>query len=196
MLKKYGIYLGILVLCMAIGLKTAFDTPLGRNTLELKLNSSQTGVTELFYDDGLGFSGEKRVPVELLESDTKTDLVFEIPQEPMVRLRWDPVYSDDGVKTTVYEAKMVYYGGEYEETLAFETIVPQNDIKTFRIQDNSFYFEVDSGHSDPYLVFTKIPEQPPEPSRTWLVVKGIVFSILAAVLLSAIYRLIVWYFNS
>jgi len=196
MLKKYGIYLAILVLCLSIGLKTAIDTPLGRNTFELKLNSSQPGVTELFYDDGLGFSAEKRVPVELMESETKTDLVFEIPQDQMVRLRWDPVYSDEGVQTTVYEAKLVYYGGEYEQDLEFETVVPQNHIKTFRIQDKSFYFEVESGSSDPYLIFTKIPSQPEQPSRTWLIVKGVVFSLLAAVLFSAIYRLIVWYFNS
>jgi len=196
MLKKYGIYLTIFVLCLAIGLKTAVDTPLGRNTLEIELTSSQIGTNELFYDDGLGFSPQKRIPVELLEQDKKTDLVFVLPQEPMVRLRWDPVYSDEGVSTTVRRVKMSYYGGEYEKDLAFETIVPQNDIKTFRIQDHSFYFEVEKGSPDPYLIFTKMPESPEKPSRVWVIVKGVVFSLLAAVLFSAIYRLISWYFNS
>lgn len=181
---------------MAIGLKTAIDTPLGLNLLEIKLNSSQTGPTELFYDNGLGFSAERRIPMELTVKDEKTDLIFELPQEPLLRLRWDPVYHDEGVNTTVYNVKMSFYGGEYEEDIAFETIVPQNDIKTFKIQKDSIYFEVENGFADPYLIFTKIPELPPEPSRTWVIVKGVVFSLLAAALFSAIYRLIVWYFNS
>ena len=196
MFKKYGIYLSILIVCITIGLKTAIDTPLGRNTLEIKLDSSQVGVTELFYDDGLGFSPEKRVVADLLEGEGKSELIFDLPQEPLVHLRWDPVYSDEGVQTTVYSAKMSFYGGEYVSDIAFETIVPQNDIKTFHIQEDELYFEVEKGFSDPYLVFTKIPESPERPSRTWVVVKGVVFSLLAAAILSAIYRLIVWYFNS
>ncbi len=196
MFKKYGIYLSILVVCMAIGLKTAIDTPLGRNTLEIKLNSSQTGATEVFYDDGLGFAPDKRIPIELLESDTKTELIFELPQVPIIHLRWDPVYSDEGVQTTVYDAKISFYGGEFVSDIAFETIVPQNHIKTFRIQENEFYFEVENGSNDPFLIFTKIPESPEKPSRTWVVVKGVVFSLLAAAVLSGLYRLIVWYFNS
>ncbi len=195
-IKKYGIYLSILIVCLAIGLKTAMDTPLGRHTLEIRLNSSQTGVTELFYDDGLGFSAEKRIPGELLESGVDTDLVFELPQPSMVRLRWDPVYHEEGVQTTVNRIQVSFYGGEYVRDVVFETLVPQNHIKTFRIDPSRLYFEVDPGFNDPYLILTKIPEAPEPPSRTWLIVKGFAFSLLAALLLSAIYRLIVWYFNS
>lgn len=195
-IKKFGIYLSILVVCLAIGIKTAMDTPLGRHTLEIQLNSSQTGPTELFYDDGLGFAAEKRIPVELLESEVETDLIFELPQASMLRLRWDPVYHDDGVKTTVSGIQVSFYGGEFVRDIAFETVVPQNHIKTFRIDNGKLYFEVDSGFNDPYLLLTKIPDAPEPPSRTWLIVKGILFSLLAAALLSAIYRLTIWYFNS
>lgn len=185
-----------MVVCLAIGLKTALDTPLGRNTFEIELTNSQTGLTELFYDLGEGFTPEQRISESLLEQDQKTMLVFDLPQEPIVHLRWDPVYHEDGVETVIHSAKMSYYGGESVKAIEFESVVPQNHIKTFEIRENSIHFTVENGFSDPYLVFTKIPSAPEEPSRTWIIVKGLVFSLFAAVLFSAIYRLIIWYFDS
>ena len=196
MVKKYGIYLLILVICLAIGLKTAVDAPVGKNTLSIHLNSTRTGYTELFYDTGSGFNTNERVTGDLAIHDERTTLVFELPYEPIQKLRWDPVYHEEGVDTTVYSIELAYYGDLSVDDIAFETIVPQNQIKTFDIGEDSFRFHVASGESDPYLVFTKIPEAPEEPSRKIIILEGFVFSLFAALLLSAIYRLIVWYFDS
>lgn len=195
-MKKYGIYLLILVVCMAIGLKTAIETPLGRNTVVFEVTNSHAGMTELFYDVGTGFSAEKRVPVELTEVEQKTVIEYEVPLEQIRQLRWDPVYHEEGVQTVIHSAKMSYYGGENVLDIEFESVVPKNHIKTFEIEEKTIKFAVESGFNDPYLVFTKIPEAPEAPSRTWVIVKGILFSLLAAALFSAFYRLIVWYFNS
>jgi hypothetical protein len=196
MIKKYGIYLFILVVCLAIGLKTAFDTPIGKNTLTIELKSSQTGETELFYDTGAGFNAVQRITGQVSEQDARIDLIFELPYEPIRQLRWDPVYHEDGVETTVYSVKIAYYGTLSITDLAFETVVPQNQIKRFEISKDSFHFGVESGLSDPYLIFTRIPEIPEEPSNLWVIIRGAGFSLLAALILSAIYRGIAWYFDS
>lgn len=196
MIKKYGIYLLILVVCLAIGLKTAFDTPIGKNTLAIELTSSQTGYTELFYDTGEGFNAGQRITGNVSEQDIQTNLIFELPDEPIKQLRWDPVYTDDGVETSVHSVRIAYYGSVSVTDVVFESIVPRNHIKTFEIHKDSFRFGVESGMSDPYLIFTKIPEVPEKPSNLWVIVKGAGFSIFAALFLSAIYRMIEWYFDS
>ena len=196
MVKKYGIYLLILAICLALGLKTAIDAPVGKHTLSIELNSTQTGYTELFYDTGSGFNAGERVTGDLAVKDERTTLVFGLPYEPIQKLRWDPVYHEDGVDTTVYSIKLAYYGDLSVSDIPFETIVPQNQITTFEIGKDSFTFHVESGESDPYLVFTKIPGAPEEPSRKIILLEGFAFSLFAALLLSAIYRLIIWYFDS
>jgi hypothetical protein len=96
----------------------------------------------------------------------------------------------------VHQVRMVYYGGEHTRDLAFETVVPQNQIETFRIDGNGLYFEVAGTSDDPYLLFSTMPEAPEQPSRVWVLLKGVVFSLLAAALFSGIFRLLSWYFNS
>ena len=196
MVKKYGIYLLILVICLAIGMKTAIDTPRGENTLSIELTSSQTGYTELFYDTGKGFNAEQRISGQLEQKDTRTTLVFVLPYESIKALRWDPVYHEDGVDTTVYSVKMAFYGDYSVTDIVFESIVPQHQIKTFEIGKDSFHFHVASGESDPYLIFTRIPEAPIEPSRVGTILEGLGLSLFAALVLSVIYRLIIWYFDS
>lgn len=196
MFKKFGVYLVILTICLALGIKTAIDTPLGLNTLVINLESSHTGGTELFYDNGEGFTAERRLTSEVDLVDVRNDLIFELPITDLLQLRWDPVYHDDGVSTKVHSVEIHYYGGEAVRELAFESIVPINHIKTFSIGEESVEFSVDGGDNDPYLLFTKIPEAPDEPSRTWLIVKGVLFSLLAAGLFSAVYYFLVRYFRS
>ena len=196
MVKKYGIYLLILVICLAIGMKTAIDVPIGKDTLSIELISSQTGVAELFYDTGEGFNAAQRISVQLDLKDQRTTMVYELPHEPIKTLRWDPVYHEEGVDTTVYSVKMAYYGDYSITDIVFESIVPQNQIKSFEIGKDSFQFQVASGESDPYLVLTRIPQAPQEPSRVGIILAGLGFSLFAALLLSVIYRLIVWYFDS
>ncbi|MCG8527399.1 MAG: hypothetical protein MI748_13525 [Opitutales bacterium] len=195
MIKKSLVYIAIFAVCLAIGLKTAIDTPLGVNTLTIELNSSHAGSTELFYDAGEGFHPDLRILSELNEKEVFTDLVFLLPQVPLVHLRWDPVYNEEGVDTTVKSIKLSFYGGEIVEELTFESIVPENHIKTFEIGEKDFKFRVDPGFSDPYFIFTKIPETPEKPSRSWVVLKGIAFSLLAGLLISLFYRLVLWYFR-
>jgi len=189
------VYIAIFVFCLLIGIKTAIDTPLGLDTLTFELKSSHGGDTELFYDQGEGFAPDLRITNQVTVENEFTDLVFELPQVPLIRLRWDPVYHEEGVDTVVRSIRLSYYGGEAEFEIPFESLVPKNDVRTFEIADDSFSFKVVTGESDPFIHLTKVPPAPAKPSRPWLLVKGLGYSILAALLLCAFYRLVTRYFE-
>jgi hypothetical protein len=194
--KKYGVYVAILLVCLTVGMKTAMDAPMGRHTLEILLSSSQAGLTEVYYDDGQGFAAERRIPVQLVLAGEPTNLIYELPSEPVLSLRWDTVSHPEGVQTTVHAMRIVYYDGKHTHDLALESVVPIHQVETFRVDEGRLYFEVTGTADDPYLLLGALPEAPEAPSRIGILLQGFFFSLVAAAIFSGFFRLLSWYFNS
>jgi hypothetical protein len=196
MFKRYRIYGGILLVCLAIGIRNSLIVPEGAPVLVLDITSSEMGLTEIFYDLGTGFTAAQRIPTFVTVADRPMRLEFPLPNEEIKGLRWDPVAHESGVQTEVRSIRIGYMGGKHEIPIPMETVLPQNQIKTFTLEESKFRFEVAPEHDDPYLVFNRVPAAPEPPARGPAVLRGALFSVVMAALLAVLYRLIVRYFNA
>jgi hypothetical protein len=197
MIKQFGAYYLITVICLAIGLKTAYREAPTRDYLLLTLFSSETGVTELFFDSGSGFNAVESIQQEVSVAEKFSELAFEIPRETeIVRLRWDPVYSESGVQTVLKKIVFSYFGGEVLKEVPLNTVEPMNHISDFSLDDSEVRFSVRGGQSDPNLLLSSVPSRPTAPKDPWIHAKAWGFSLLAAGILAACYRALIWYFNS
>jgi hypothetical protein len=197
MIKKLGVYLLILFVCLSIGLKNAYTVAPTRDFIVIDLTSSEAGTTELFYDSGNGFNATERIEFELIEVGEPTQIAFQLPESKSIqRLRWDPVYSMPEVIAEVTRVYFSYYDAEIEIEVPLDALVPANHIHSFESTTDEVRFVVGGTDSDPYLFIEQSPEKPELPQSPWLHYKAWGFSLLAALLLSGLYRSLVWYFNS
>ncbi len=196
MLKKYGIQILLVIICMSIAVKTALDAPLAINTLDIRLSITEPGDSRLFYNVGNGYNEDETVRSPIPESEGLTDLQFILPDaDHFVGMRWDIIEHDRGAEVFVDRIVVNYYGGYESYQLRPESIIPMNQITDYDILDRGIEFNVKPGDIDPYLVFTQIPSSSEAPSRVWVLVKGIFWGILASLLLVVLYRLVMGYLN-
>jgi hypothetical protein len=197
MIKSYGIYWLILVLCLAIGIRNAFHPPQGQHRLILDLSVNHGGTGDLFYDTGAGFVPEQRLTTPEVVPGLRESCVIPLPEQQVMRLRWDPPYHADGVEGTLHAATLEYYGGRVRHLLPLEGWVPNAQVSNQELlPDGALYFRLEGASEDPFWVVSGIPSFPSAPSHGASLAKGILFSLIAAAVLSIIARLIQWYFNS
>jgi len=187
----------ILLVCLAIGVKTAVDQPIGRHTFTLDLQSSATAISEVFYDLGEGYQAVDSVEAPIPVEAAPVSVSFELPLEGVIRsLRWDPINDGRALDVEVTKATLSYYGGLAVHELPLESVVPLHQIDGFEVSAQSMRFSVLEGNSDPHMAWSDIPSAPPPPERKFIAWWGALFGLLGGAFLILSYRMVLWYFDS
>ena len=117
-------------------------------SLEVRVESDQSGLVQLYYDVGRDFNETDSV-VEPVVAGHPSLLRFALPSATYKALRFDPL--DRAARMTISGAKIVDGSGRTVLALAPEQFAKSNQIDSLKIRDERLFIETSPGGYDPQL---------------------------------------------
>jgi hypothetical protein len=150
------------------------------NALEVRVDSDQSGIVQLYYDLGQGYSEGTSVVRSITAGEPAT-LRFELPYGHISSLRLDPI--DRDARVAISGARIVGPGGAELARLGPERFHAWNDIASTEIRGGDLVIVTKPGATDPNLsVALDSPLQFDRPSLLGSV--ALAFAALVALVLA------------
>lgn len=161
----------VLVICLALLLTTVwlYQCWIARTQyLLVSVQSSISGIAQLFYDIGNGIHEEDSVIVEVVGGETFVTIQFPLPQRPIHVLRLDPL--DRVGLVAVKDINIVDLHGKIWKTFKPKAFQPLSQIKWIENKEGVLWIE--TAGNDPQLLLSVSYPLPLGPDRTSAIFYG------------------------
>lgn len=195
--RQIAIFLGIAALVSGVValFASAQTSPF---FFEVRLGTSQTGTSQVFYDTGRGINELDSATASLCEGESSVR--FPLPAGEYRSIRFDPI--DHGYcRITIHQAAIVDSSGHVVRRFPLEEVSSYHDVSDRRITNGEMDLNMSAGESDPSLTIALAAPLvlTLAPFHSWQVaLKAFFICFILVVALEVIWLLLVrrrWHWN-
>jgi hypothetical protein len=118
--------------------------------LKVNMQSSFSGVAQLFYDTGNGYSEALSVRVNIAGGSDFSDHLFRLPDKTIFQFRFDPLSSSG--RFVIRQIEIVSGLGAPIQHLALHQVQPENQIREHKLLDQDLRIVTEEQANDPQLI--------------------------------------------
>lgn len=149
-LKQPSIYIALLIAAIFTYWANNFilNSPINFYFEVTFLQSSVTGLAQLFYDVGAGFREADSATASIMKSDVSQSYRFPLPEGNYRALRFDPIHDGESA-ITLSNAKIIDANGTILHTFTAQQFIPLQQIQILKTETNTVQFVTVKEANDP-----------------------------------------------
>ncbi|MFH1078735.1 MAG: hypothetical protein V1766_00495 [Pseudomonadota bacterium] len=118
--------------------------------LKVNMSSSSSGIAQLFYDTGSGYSEASSVRVNITDGTNFSDYYFRLPNQKILQFRLDPLSSAG--RFVIRRMEVVSGLGILIRSLALYQVQPAYQIREYKLLDQNLRIVTEEHANDPQLI--------------------------------------------